>query len=1144
MALKLWLGNAGSGKSHDLFTYVVDEALKHKDRNYLVIVPEQFTLQTQKDLVNLHPSGGIMNIDVLNFTRLSYRVFEEVGFAKAPGLIIDDMGKNLILRHLATEHEDELTVIGKNLKKLGYISEVKSIISEFMQYGVNEDALELLIRESDKNNRRLLTDKLSDIKTVYSSFNSYIRDKYTTSEELLTRVCNILPESEKLNHDIIIFDGFTGFTPVQYNLIAALLKKCVDVHVTVLLDTISPMDIPYDEQELFYLSRKTIKELKHIAEENHVKVESDHVIKEMIPYRYKISNISNDMLVHLEKNLFRDECECFTKESDNITIMSARNPLDEMRLVAIKIMELIREMGYHYKDIAVVTGDMDTYLHAAERIFTLYDIPHFVDKTQPLLLNPFVEYLRSILQVLTENYSFEGIFGYLKSSLTDYSREEVDRLENYCRACGIKGKKNWHNRFIRCPKGFDQDELQSFEEIRTRVIEPFMLFDGAKNVKDFCVALYHVLVKENIQEKLMKSADYFSDKGDLLRAKEYGQIYREIIELINKLAELLGDEEMDIREFSELIDAGIDEIRIGIIPNFTDYIQIGDLTRSRFRDIKVLFFVGLNDGVVPAENSGGGILTDFDREFFKDMGVNVELAPSARMKAYTQRLYLYMIMTKPSERLLLSYARIAEDGSPMAPSYLIDEIQNMYSHIPVISYEDMGTIDRIYNKKEGFMELSGLLGKSGIESSALDEAALFELYAEDPEYRERLKKVLQGAFSYGCLVRRDPISKAVASAIYGTDIRGSVTRLETYALCAYRHFLKYGLKLQDRLEFSFESRDLGSVFHEVLEEYAMMLEKKGLSWMNISQEESDFILEESIKRVVVRYDAIYATFRSTYMIERIRRILKRTIYTLGEQIKHGEFIPKRFELDFSGERNLKSIHFKLSEEEKMHLVGRVDRVDLLELEDTIYVKVIDYKSGANNLNLAAVYKGEQLQLVVYMNAVLEMLSAEHPNKAVKPAGILYYHLDDPLVEADYSESDEVIENKIMKALKLQGLVNSDDEIYMKMDDNLAVGTESDIIPLKINKTGEFSKDSNVANDEEFGVISDYVNFKILEMGRTMVSGNIEASGEGCKYCDYKNICHMNVSSQESDDSNEEDEEANVSEMSKDEIIAKMKEKLG
>ena len=1134
MALRIWLGGSGSGKSRRLYERIIKEAGDNPDKNYLVVVPEQFTLQTQRDIVMLHPDEGIINIDVLSFNRLSYRIFEEVGFMDNNGIVIDDMGKNLILRHLSGKHKDDLKIIGNNLKRLGYITEVKSVISEFMQYGVNDEKIAKLREIGELNNRRLLCEKLDDLQIIYDAFREYIKDKYTTTEELLSKASRAVSKSEKLKNSVVVLDGFTGFTPVQYTFIRELLKQCMDLNVTVLGDASRDMSVLYDENELFFMSCKTVRELKHIAEENNIKVCEDVRILEDIPVRFRLSEKTPNMLIHLEKNLFRQKDKlnntCNDCESADIRILTAANPMEEMSYVAVLINDLVRNEGYRYKDIAVVSGDSDTYMRAAERLFEGYGIPFFIDRKQPILLNPFIEFMRSLMRALVENYSFDAMFSYLKSSLTGIDLSLIHELENYCLAMGIKGKKKWNNRFIAHKDNMDEDTLSRLNRVREEIVEPFGFFDNCKTVRDYSEALYRVLEKYEIQQQLKNRSLSFEKEGKPLKAKEYNMLFAEIIGLLDKLVELLGDEEMSISEYYELLNAGFDELRIGIIPASTDYVQIGDITRSRFRDIKALFFVGVNEGIVPKANSAGGILSDMDREFFSEKGAGVELAPTSRMQSYTQRLYLYMLMTKPSEKLFVSYAGVGNDGKSMAPSYLIGELKGMFQGISVTDYGELSLVDKICSEKTGLKEFSSNLQKFIVRQEPDDEE-LFEYFAQKEQYRNELESLVNTAFAGDDITLTDTVTSKIAHAIYGNVIYGSITRLEKYAECAYAHYLKYGLKLKERDEFKFDIADMGTVFHDVLEEFSSLLAGNGKTWSDVNEEELTKYTLDAVRTATNRQAAIYDTFRTSYTVKRIERIMLKSIHTLKEHVLCGDFIPSKFEYEFAETSDLSAFNFKLNDKDRLKLMGRIDRMDVLTDSDKILVKIIDYKSGSRDIDLAAVYRGEQLQLVVYLNAATEMLKEKNPDKEIVPAGILYYRLSDPIVEPEFGATEDEIKSQITANLRMTGLVNDDMDIIRHMDRDFE--GKSNVIPVAINKSGELSKQSTrVASSEEFSVISEYVNKKIAEMGQEMLNGNIKAHPGNCAYCPYDSVCRLSGY-----------ETADTETIVKGEEISKMREKI-
>ncbi len=1166
----MYLGCSGSGKSYKLYKHIIEESLLHPEVTYLFVVPEQYNLSTQRRLISMHPNKGILNIDVLSFTRLSHRVFEEVGYRSAKGVTIDDIGKNLILRHILSGNEDKLTALSGVFSRLGYISEIKSVISEFMQYGIGDRELTELIDKS--SGRGILKAKLTDMQLLYREFLKYINEKYITTEEILQKVRDAVPRSAKLKKSVIILDGYTGFTPVQMDLIEELLKNCIDVYMTVLLDTeecrkrIQTADAnneknekDYKEEDLFYLSYKTLASVNRLCKENKITVKDDVLLTEDIPARFVYDDEGNLIeeegrrheLIHLEKYLFRAEYKPFMSvnaasanpEENSIHIFKGINPEEEATEAAVRIERLIRDKGYHYRDIAVVSGDMDTYMNACARAFTAYDIPFFIDKTSPVLLNPMVEYIRSLFDIITENYSYESIFRYLRTVVSGYTPEETDALENYVLRYGIRGRKQWDARFIRKPKTMEQKELDRLDLLRERIaseLKPFyeeltqgtgyseteeVMASTCLDVKVISTALYRFMSAHGLQKKMAELSEMLDKRGDKIRAVEFGKIYEEVCILLDKIVRFLPGEVISIEEYAELMDAGFAEIRTGIIPPSDDYVQIGDITRSRLRDIKVLFFMGVNDGIIPSQASVGGIISDMEREFLTSdsnaEGKAIELAPTARMQAYTQRMYLYMLLTKPSRDLYISYAGLSRDGKSLNQSYLIKTVRRMFPHI-ITGYPSEGIMNRVYNPVTGYYVLTERIQDAVLNYSDddfLEYGNLLGVLSGDTGYRDRIRLMLDAAFCEGALKQKDMISRAVARALYGTELTCSITRLENYARCAYSHFLKYGLSLKERELFSFEASDIGSIFHDTLETYAQLLKERNIKWRDVNEETRSEVIDESIERCIARedYSSIYGSFRTGYMIKRMKRIMARTVDTLTAQLKKGEFEPYDFEFSFSAGNDYGSLNIALSEEEKVRLMGRIDRMDLCETDEgRVYVKIIDYKSGNKSFDLAAVYMGLDLQLVVYMNAACEYVRRRFGDKEPVPAGMFYYHIDDPYISVtDDRISDEEVEDRIAKELKMSGLVNSDEKVYRLIDSDFT--GRSGVIPVYVKNDGEFGKGSSVADEEEFRIISDYVGRKIKEEGREILDGNIKAEphmkSEGdtspCAYCDYYGICGFN-----------------------------------
>ncbi len=1158
VGIRFWLGKSGSGKSYSLYRHLIREAEDNPAMNYLIIVPEQFTLQTQKDVLRLSPKHGILNIDILSFKRLAYRIFEEVGFKNARGVLIDDMGKNLILRRLAGELSDELVFLGSNIKKPGYINEVKSAISEFMQYGIGNRELEKLIKRAEK--RPLLSSKLKELQLLYNSFNNYIKEKYVTSEELLDKVSDCIPESFKIKTSVISFDSFTGFTPVQYRVIKTLMATCPEMNFSILTDNngIDRNEI-IEEHELFYLSKKTLKTLEKISEGVNAERHPDFVIDRTVPVRYITANeedryrelesreisafdpltdrVINPKLIHLEQNIFRTPEKIYNGiESDDIRLISALNRTDEITRVAGAIAGLVRENNWSYHDIAVITGDIDSYMHICSRIFTLYDIPFFIDRNIPVLLNPFTEYLRAAVRVVSDNYSYPDIMRYLRSALTDISRDESDRLENYILAFGIRGRKQWNEHFIKRGRLFSREELEKLDESRERITETFNIFEadlgegkGRYPVSRISLALYKLIVRNNTEEKLLRLSEEREREGDAIRAKEFSVIYEKVMELLDQLTGLLGDEEVSLKEYADLLDAGFSEIRIGVVPKSHDYVQIGDITRSRLKRIKALFVVGVNDGIIPKTSGKGGLISDVDREFLTGNEDGIDMAPTLRMRAYTQRLYLYMMLAKPEEKLFLSFSRINENGESLKPSYLIKKMRDMFQKL-CFDYEGQDLESRIVNAKTAYRALAfdiqdflaGFGKNSGQEKKKreIEYLTLFNIYklnnTDDTGLRS-LDELLNIAFTRDIYQRKTAINRAITSVIYSDLPTCSISSLEKYAACAYSHFLEYGLRLREREEFSIEARELGSAFHDALRYYGELLAERGLEWTGVSEQQRYRLADDAVERALAngKYGAIYADSRSSYLKERIKRFTRRNVDVLTGQLERGAFKPDRFEFSFNAGNDYEALNFSLTEDFRLSLKGIIDRIDTFEDEEGIYVKVIDYKSGNKSFDLQRVYDGLDLQLPVYLNAATEHAEKEHPgSKPVIPAGILYYHIDDPLVETEERLNDEELKKILFGEFRMKGLVNEDERVYRLFDRELGNGDHlrSDIVPVRLKTNLEPYADSGTVTTQEFKTITDYAGFKITEMGREILDGNISIDPHGddkfnpCRYCSYKNIC--------------------------------------
>ncbi|MBO5093394.1 MAG: helicase-exonuclease AddAB subunit AddB [Lachnospiraceae bacterium] len=1132
MALQFWIGSSGAGKSEQLYADVIRQSMEEPKRRFFILVPDQFTMQTQKELVTRHPNGGIMNIEVLSFGRLTHRIFEETGWGGQP--VLDDTGKSLILRRIAANCADALPVIGSNMKRIGYIHEVKSAVSEFMQYGIGPGELRGLTQYARP--RGSLYYKLQDLQVLYEAFLKEIDGRFVTTEGQLGLLAQALAHSEMIRGSVVVFDGFTGFTPIQNQVIRQLLLLAKEVRVAVIMDGREDAYAPDGEQKLFAFSKKMMRSLMRLAQEAGVPRKEDVVLAPDTPPRF----LHNPAMAHLERELFRYRNAPFTEEQDAIRLICASAPGEEVRQCARTVRRLVREEGYQYRDIAVITGDLCVYADYVEETFARFEIPCYIDTTKGIALNPFIEYIRSALKIILSNFSYEAVFHFLRSGLAGISMEETDRLENYVLRQGIRGRKRWSALFVR-RTGTQQeaDELAAVNETRQKFLDCLapLLTDGT-NGKDYVNHLYAFLTASHTYEQLSALEGAFQEAGDLVKAKEYGQIYRLVMELLEQIYDLIGEEEMPLQEFADILDAGFGEIQVGTIPQNVDRIVVGDMERTRLQEIKVLFFLGVNDGNIPRSGAKGGIISDIDREFLAQG--QWEMAPSPRQQMYIQRLYLYMNMTKPSERLYLSYAKVSGEGKAMRPSYLIGTVRKLFPLLSVETPQTAQPQEQIEIREDGFLVLAEQLREyaKGAPVSEPFFFTLYRTYAEDAAFAGELQALVRTAFFR---YEGSALGEKIAHALYGAILRSSVSRLEQYAACAYSYFLQYGLSLKEREIFSFEAVDMGTLFHGILEQFSALLEENGSDWFSFSEELGDRLLAEAVDAQAAVYgdNILFSSARYRYIITRIKRILRRTVFTLQSQLQKGKFRPERFEVSFSSLSDIEAVNISLSKQERMHLQGRIDRIDTCREDDTVYVKVIDYKSGSRSLDIAAIYYGLQLQLVVYMNAAVEMIGRKEPGSRIVPAAMLYYHISDPMVRAENDAlSEEALNEKIRESLRMSGIVNEKEDVITRLDS--VFGSRSEVIPVERKKDGSLGSRSGTLSEEELQTVSHYVNQKIKQLGKGILEGNITCSPysyggrNGCEYCVYRSICGFNerIPGYEWN---------RLESMTKDEAIVKMKE---
>lgn len=1058
MSLQFVLGGSGAGKSEYLCRYVCERSVCEPESNLIVVVPEQYTMATQKKLVNAHKRHGILNIDVVSFERLAYKVFEELGGETRP--VLDDTGKNLIVRRVLESNKDKLCYFGSSINKTGFVSELKSVISELLQYSIEPERLETITGEFKE--KQQLYAKLKDICLVYREFLKFLSVNYITSEEILDVLCGMVEKSKLIARSEIIFDGFTGFTPVQYKLLRLLLRYSKDIKISATIDKEERINVYEGWTNLFFMSKDMIRKLSVICDEEHIELRPHIFVGDSVNPRFKEAKD----IAFLEKNIFRYNKKKYNEEPENIRLFEGSTPKEEIQFAAGEILRLTRLEDFSYQDIAVVTADLEVYGKVTANILQQNDIPVFLDYKRSVAENPFVEMIRSALEIIEKGYSYDTVFRYLRTGMTGIGREETDLLENYCLAAGIRGSKAWHEPWKKKMRRKDsQVDLELLNGWREQLVKPFIpletvLKSKESTVRDYVAALYEFIVQLNSADRIKEIA------GKKETGSEYEQLYGKVLELFDRIVELLGEEKVSLKEFNRILLAGFEEIKVGLLPPSSDCVVIGDIERTRLDNIKVLFFVGINDGIVPKKSENKSVLSEMERDMLES--AQVTLSPSAREKAFIQKFYLYLIMTKASHKLYLSYAKKSSDGKALLPSYIIRNLKIQFPLLPVIDNS---------GEAEQFKYI------------CIPKA---ELAWSEENYIQTL-------------------SENAALLLYGNEVRGSVSAFETYASCRFAYFLEYGLGLKEREEYRFAVNDFGTVLHSVIEDVSKQLKEAKKSFSLLKDEERKELVSKSVMNIAKEYGntILMDNSRNEFMIKRLTDLADRTVWAIGKQLERGEFAPDAYEMNF-----LVDEHEVLGNK-SLFMQGKIDRIDICEDEENVYVRVVDYKTGKSDFDLLKTFYGLKLQLVTYMKAAQRIEKKRHPDKNIIPAGILYYNIDNPIIDMTEEAFDseeayrEAAEQKVLESLRMKGVVNDSKEIILKMDDR---GGKSAVIPVSFKSDGELDYRSHVYSTEKFESLEDYVTKKSVDMAKGIFSGQIDvnpyeaAQTDSCTYCPYKAVC--------------------------------------
>lgn len=1042
-------GRSGSGKSEYIYNKIKSE--KNNCSKMYIITPEQFSFTAEKKLLETLEEGATTKVEVLSFERMAYRVIKETLGNSIKNLVAS--GKAMIISNLLEEYQKEFNFLGKNMENIDMIL---TQITEFKKHNITVDMLQKQVEDTQDTYLKL---KLKDMLIIYSKYEEKIDVSYIDENNLLTILADNIEESHLFDNATFYIDEFAGFTKQEYSVIEKLFKIAKEVNITVCTDDLRVIKSP--EADIFYDNKQTIQTLKQIGD-------IDNEIYLNKPLRFK-----NDELKHLEKNIFDIPFTSYNKKVENIKLTIAKNQYDEIENVARQIYKLVRDEGYRYRDIGVITKNLESYSSLCKAIFTEYNIPVFIDEKKDITSDMFIKYVLSILDIFAKNWSYEAVFNYIKSGIVKI--DNIYELENYCLKWDIRGKKWYENKWN---FGDENQFINEQNQIVMPLLELQKELKKEKTADNISKKLYDFILK-NVQDEQIEV-----------------ESYNAVIEVIEEIADLFKNEKMSFDTYIRLLKTGISSKEIGQIPQTQDKVTVGDVNRSKTHKIRAIFIIGVNDGAFPSVQSSEGFFGDKDREDLKAKGF--ELAKGTLEKMYEENFNIYKTFSTAEEKVYISYPAADVDDKPLRRSTMISRIKKIFPELKENVYE--GNNDEIYTKQVTF---TNLLGKINNISGKWYE--VYNWYSKNPSWQIKLDKALEG-LDYTNVPEK--INEKNVQKLYGNTLHTTVSRLESYRACGFSYYLKYGLKLSDKEKMNIKPVDTGSFMHDVIDSFFKEVEDV----KNISDEDAKKILDRIIedKLSLPRNYIFSATAKYRTLVRRLKRVIYLSMKYIIQSLKCSEFDVLQTELEF-GNKDYPPIEMTLDNGKRVSITGKIDRIDIAKAPNGKYIRIIDYKSSTKDIELNKVIAGLQLQLLTYVDAIAQ-------KENVQPAGALYFTLLEPkLAGASKDMTKEEIEEIIKKNYKMNGLVLADVNIIKMMDTKLETG-KSDIIPVSLNDSGEINyKNSKTVTKEEFENLQKYTTKLIKEISKEILDGKINlkpyytVSGKNtpCSYCEYKSICRFN-----------------------------------
>lgn len=1088
--LNIILGPSGSGKTTKLRN-LIKENIQNSNKKIILLIPEQSSFSNEREILKFLGEKNFKFIEILSFTRLSDFIFRKSGYIYKNSLT--ESLRKLIMSCAIDKSKSNLLLYSKSRD----VNNIDLMVESLKEFKSGKISPEDIVNICNDLGDGILKQKLSEFKYILDNYNNLTKNQFLDPLDNLNDISNFLSKNSVFNEYTVFIDSFHTFNYQQLNIIKNILVQSKESYITLCCDN-NYYEYKNEDLNLFYPVFSTLNKLLKICNNHNIKTNIIN-LPENLP-RFK-----NDELKKLQKNFFRSSFVKYTDTPENINIYNSDNIYEECDYVARTIKKLVVTQNYRFKDFAVITGDTENYISILKEYFKKYNLQHFIDEPKSALNNNLLNLVFSAINCVINNYDPQDIIKYLKTGLTEFNIEEISEIENYALLWEIKNEE-WTSPFTKNPRGFSSkfedeeiDRLSKLNIIREKIISPFETLKKDcinSSGHKICFSIYKFLESISIQKNIKNFCNSLIENGNELLSEELARVWDILINSLDQIDKIFHSQKITLRKFMDLLHIVIASEDIAFIPQTIDEVIVGDVDRIRLSNPKVIFIVGACEGIFPKVSKINSIISDEERQYLISLGLNMN--QTLNQQDIYERFLTYLAITSSSEKVFISWPSKNISMAENLPSEIISNVKNIFPNIKIKNTRDIPLDDFLWCESSAFK----LLAKN-FDKQENPFYTLKNYFTNKNDYSEKI-------LSLERIIKKrilDFESEENAKKLFGNKIELSASKIKTFYLCKFYYFCKYGLNAKERKKAKFDFLEYGNLIHFILENIFKNKNTQDL------QTYDDIKISEISKELISLYvNQNLGGFenkskRFKHQILKCLTIVELVIKYICDDLKQSKFIPIGQEMAISFSGDIFPLNIKIDNDSSMQIVGKIDRVDQMDVSGTKYIRVIDYKTGMDKFKLSDILYGLNLQMFLYMMSILN----DYNYKNVKPAGILYLKISNPNIKNEELKNKEHIKDKIYQNFKMDGLILNDELIIDGMDD----GITNTFIPVSKYKNGTL-KDTNLISMEEFNLISEYIEEKIREMGKALIKGKISSSpstikstqdkNTSCDICPYKSIC--------------------------------------